>query len=100
LRNEPQLTLARVGSRDDRTRVAIRRLVGSYCQVLGWIGILVPCLNVPTAGHCFGLPKLGELCRMPELARDPDLPIPMAIVCPKCDEIYRITYPRKQYRIE
>jgi hypothetical protein len=37
---------------------------------------------------------------MPELARDPDLPIPMAIVCPNCEEIYRITYPRNQYRIE
>ena len=32
---------------------------------------------------------------MPELVAGTDKPIPLAIVCPACDEGVRITYPKR-----
>src|SRR5450631_4892316 len=44
-------------------------------------------------GHMFGLPDRDHLRPMPDLKKFPSDTTPVAIVCPNCDRIHRITYP-------
>ncbi len=46
-------------------------------------------------GHMFDLTGPDHLRPMPELKRMPKDAVPLAIVCPACDRVHRITYPNR-----
>jgi hypothetical protein len=51
-------------------------------------------------GRCrqeFDFPKLEDLLPVPELQKPKDELPPMAIVCPRCNEVVRMTNPNKQH---